>query len=80
MLAAAHVSHSLGYLDRADQRAHLELLRLNGAPTNLPDGLDVDAIVDVCRRDNKRGYVASRVGELDLVLLQALGCPVRTGN
>lgn len=80
MLAAAHVSRRLGYLDRAEEAAHRDLLALNGAPTALPAELDADSIIDVCRRDNKRGYVAGRYGELDLILLESLGRPLRSGG
>lgn len=76
MLAAARVSRSLGLLSDDDVAAHEELLRLNGAPVRLA-GLDTDAVIERCRLDNKRGYLRTRAGHLDLVLLAGLGRPHR---
>ncbi|MFI8106518.1 2-deoxy-scyllo-inosose synthase [Streptomyces sp. NPDC086023] len=81
MLAAARVSRELGMLDRSDEAAHLRLLELNGAPTVLPEELDAASVLDIVRRDNKRGYVPGRSGTCDLILLEGLGRPHRpAGN
>jgi 3-dehydroquinate synthetase len=80
MLAAARVSRQLGYMSRSDEAAHLKLLELNGAPTRMISGLTADDILGMCRHDNKRGYVNSRAGQLDLVLLAGLGRPLRQGD
>jgi 3-dehydroquinate synthetase len=80
MLAAARISRELGYLSRSDEAAHVKLLELNGAPTKMINGLTADDILGLCRHDNKRGYVTSRPGELDLILLEGLGRPLRHGD
>ncbi|MFF1381833.1 2-deoxy-scyllo-inosose synthase [Streptomyces sp. NPDC058308] len=73
MLAAARMSRELGLLDHSDERAHRRLLELNGAPLRLPDGIGTDAVLEVIRLDNKRGYVPGRAGTLDFILLEGLG-------
>ncbi len=80
MLAAARISRELGLLDRGDEAAHRTLLELNGAPTTLPEGLDTDAVLGLVRLDNKRGYLSKRGGSCDLILLEGLGRPHRTGS
>ncbi|WP_055563545.1 2-deoxy-scyllo-inosose synthase [Streptomyces atriruber] len=80
LLVAARVSVDLGQLDRADEAAHRRLLELNGAPVVMPDGLDLDAVMDAVRLDNKRGYLPHTEGKCDMVLLDALGRPHRTGE
>ncbi|WP_329269256.1 2-deoxy-scyllo-inosose synthase [Streptomyces sp. NBC_01451] len=78
MLAAARMSRELGLLDRSEELAHHRLLELNGAPTRLPEELDVRSVLDVIRLDNKRGYVPGREGTFDFILLESLGaahCP-----
>lgn len=80
MLAAARISHQLGYLSQSDVEAHLELLELNGAPTTMMPELNTENILELCRHDNKRGYVKARTGQLDLVLLEKLGRPIRHGD
>ncbi|MET9232357.1 2-deoxy-scyllo-inosose synthase [Lentzea sp. NPDC003310] len=80
MLAAARISRELGHLDRADEEAHLELLRRNGAPTRLPADLEIEDVLATVRLDNKRGYLRDTTGKRDLILLEALGRPLRTGS
>lgn len=80
LLVAARVSVELGYLDPADEAAHRRLLELNGAPTLMPDGLDLEAVMDAVRLDNKRGYIPHSDGKCDMVLLDALGRPHHTGE
>jgi 3-dehydroquinate synthase/2-deoxy-scyllo-inosose synthase len=77
MLAAARVSGLLGYLSRSDEAAHRFLLQRNGAPTKLPDSLAVEEILRTVRLDNKRGYLRSREGMCDFILLDGLGMPHR---
>ncbi len=77
MLAAARISRLLGYLDSADEAAHKELLLRNGAPTTLPDALDVEELLRAVRLDNKRGYLRSRPSMCDFILLDGLGAPHR---
>lgn len=78
MLAAAHISAEMGYLDRDEQSAHQELLARNGAPTELPADLDVESVMEAVRLDNKRGYVAEQPGCCGLILLDGLGSPHHT--
>ncbi|MCP9211486.1 2-deoxy-scyllo-inosose synthase [Streptomyces cucumeris] len=73
MLAAARMSRELGLLDRSDEQAHRRLLELNGAPVQLPEGIDADSVLEVIRLDNKRGYVPGRTGAVDFILLEELG-------
>lgn len=80
MLAAARVAVLQGYMSRADEAAHRELLERNGGPTEFPDTLQVDDIVRTVRLDNKRGYVRPRPGTCDLVLLDGLGRPHHEGG
>ncbi|WP_016908914.1 2-deoxy-scyllo-inosose synthase [Streptomyces xiaopingdaonensis] len=80
MLAAARMSRRLGVLDLSDEHAHRELLERNGAPTQLPPGLLTDALVEVVRRDNKRGYLPGTPGTLDYILLEAPGRAHRPGG
>ncbi|WP_195763865.1 2-deoxy-scyllo-inosose synthase [Pseudoduganella rivuli] len=75
MLAAARISRLLGYLSESDEAAHAVLLERNGSPTTLPAYLDIEAIMHKVRFDNKRGYVRSRAGYCDFVLLDGLGRP-----
>lgn len=77
MLVAARISRQLGYLSAADEAAHRDLLILNGAPTKLIDGLEVEAILDLCQRDNKRGYVECLEGHIEFILLTGLGKSLR---
>jgi 3-dehydroquinate synthetase len=76
MLAAAQISRRLGHLSRSDETAHIELLRLNGVPSGAMAAFDADALLDVCRRDNKRGYVPTQNGKIDFILLEGLGHPL----
>jgi len=80
MLVAARVSRLLGFLDEADEMAHRVLLERNGAPVELPSQLTVDEIIAVVRRDNKRGYVPSRPGMADMIILEGLGRPHWVGD
>jgi 3-dehydroquinate synthetase len=75
MLAAAHISAEMGYLDRDEVALHQELLARNGAPTMLPAGLDVESVLEEVRLDNKRGYVPEQPGSCGFILLDTLGCP-----
>lgn len=75
MLAAARISHLLGYLSKSDEAAHRVMLERNGAPTTLPRTLDLDELLRTVRFDNKRGYRRARPGACDFILLDALGKP-----
>jgi|SRR5471032_219120 len=77
MLAAARISRLLGYLSESDEAAHALLLGRNGSPTSLPAYLDIESIMHKVQFDNKRGYVRSRTGYCDFVLLDGLGRPHR---
>lgn len=73
MLAAARISRLLGYLDSSDEEKHRELLQRNGAPTVVPNPPELKQIMEIIRLDNKRGYVRTRAGMCDFVLLDQLG-------
>jgi len=76
LLVEAHVSHARGLLRDTEVRQHYSLLRRNGAPTTLPQTLDLDALIRLIRDDNKIGYLPRREGYHVMVLLQHLGQPV----
>jgi 3-dehydroquinate synthetase len=79
-LVAARVATLLGHLDPAVEAAHQHLLERNGAPTMFPPGLTVPALMETIRKDNKRGYLPPRRGYVDMVLLDGLGRPHRSGG
>lgn len=79
-LVAARIATLLGHLDPAVEAAHQHLLERNGAPTTFPHGLTVPALMETIRKDNKRGYLPPRRGYVDMVLLDGLGRPHRSGG
>jgi 3-dehydroquinate synthase/2-deoxy-scyllo-inosose synthase len=79
-LVAARIATLLGHLDPAVEAAHQHLLERNGAPTTFPPGLTVPALMETVRKDNKRGYLPPRRGYVDMVLLDGLGRPRRSGG
>jgi 3-dehydroquinate synthetase len=78
MLAAARVARRLGVLDARAEWIHRELLERNGAPMGLPAGIEAGHVLEVCRLDNKRGYLRERPGYGDMLLLEGLGRPLRS--
>jgi len=80
MLTAAQVARRLGVLDERSEWAHWELLERNGAPTALPPGVDPGRVLEVSQLDNKRGYLRRRPGHRDMVLLEGIGLPRRSGG
>jgi len=76
LLVEAHISHARGWLGDREVNQHYSLLLRNGAPTTLPQTLDLDALIRVIRDDNKIGYLPRREGYHVMVLLQRLGQPV----
>ncbi len=80
MLVIARAARLLGLLDRADEAAHLDLLRRNGAPTRLPPGITPEQLLNVVVLDNKRGLVPSIPGHSLEVVLERLGEPYYTGG
>jgi 3-dehydroquinate synthetase len=79
-LVAARIATLLGHLDPAVEAAHQHLLERNGGPTTFPPGLTVPALRETIRKDNKRGYLPPRRGYVDMVLLDGLGRPHRSGG
>ncbi|MBQ1053068.1 iron-containing alcohol dehydrogenase [Micromonospora sp. C51] len=82
MLVAAEVSRELGHLSDCEVDDHyrtVSLLRLPPATAG-PGRLAHDQLRSVLARDNKRGYLRCRPGEVPMVLLKALGTPVTDGN
>lgn len=79
-LVAARVAASLGFAGPDVEKAHENLLALNGAPTRFPEYLEPDLLMDAVRLDNKRGYIPHRPGHVDMVLLEGLGQPHHAGG
>jgi 3-dehydroquinate synthetase len=79
MLTAARAARLLGVLDAGSEWTHWELLELNGAPTELPAGVQAHDVLELARLDNKRGYLRERPGHRDMVLLVGIGQPLRSG-
>jgi 3-dehydroquinate synthetase len=80
MLTAARAAHLLGVLDAGSEGTHWELLELNGAPTELPRGVQPHHVLELAQLDNKRGYLRQRPGHRDMVLLEGIGQPLRSGR
>lgn len=80
MVAEAAVSRRLGLLSQSDLDAHLTLLQANGAITAVPPSYSTETLLSIMRRDNKRGYLPHTPGKMDVVLLEQLGRPNRTGK
>jgi 3-dehydroquinate synthetase len=80
MVVAARISHLLGMLSRQEEEAHRTLLRRNGAPTSIPLHVSAQELLELMAHDNKRGYLPPVHGKYDMVLLERLGVPHRTGG
>ncbi len=80
MLCAARISHTLGYLSEEEVYLHKELLEKAGAPTTIPLHIDSDTILSIMKFDNKRGYISSGTGTMQLVLLDSIGKPLKDQN
>jgi 3-dehydroquinate synthetase len=78
MLVIARAARLLGWLDHADEAAHLDLLRRNGAPTRLPPGITPQQILNAIVLDNKRGLLPTIPGHSLEVVLERLGKPYYT--
>ena len=80
MVIAARTSELLGVAAQGLEEAHHDLLGRLGTPRNVPACVDTDKLMALVWRDNKRGYLEPRFGTHDMVLLEDLGRPVRTGE
>jgi 3-dehydroquinate synthetase len=82
LIVEGTLAFQLGMLSREDLQTHYELLQANGAPIAIPDdpAYDTEKLLAFLVRDNKRGYLPPTPGKIDLVLLKALGQPMRTGG
>ena len=80
MVVAARISRMLGMLSRQEEEAHRTLLRRNGAPTRVPRHVSAQELLELMAHDNKRGYLTPVRGKYDMVLLERLGVPHRTGE
>jgi 3-dehydroquinate synthase/2-deoxy-scyllo-inosose synthase len=80
MVVEATISRQLGLLPQPDLGAHLALLRANGAYLAVPTVYGTETLLTIMRKDNKRGYLPYVPGKIDLVLLEQLGRPNRTGK
>ena len=79
MVAEGAISRRLGMLSKSDFEAHLKLLQANGASTVIPSAFTTETLLSIMRSDNKRGYLPPVPGRMDIVLLEQLGRPNRTG-
>ncbi len=68
LVAAARLSHRLGYLDAADVERIAALLTRAGLPTTLPEDIDPEALVQKLYTDKK-----VRDGQLRFVLPERIG-------
>ncbi len=75
MVVAAHLSNRRGWLTKDQVNLHEEIVGALGAPTRLPRHICIEAVIDLVRRDNKRGYVPHGPHEVPFVLLRELGRP-----
>jgi 3-dehydroquinate synthase/2-deoxy-scyllo-inosose synthase len=75
MKVASRVAASLGYLDDSVVGLHDELVSALGGPTELAQSSDLDAIMEVVKADNKRGYLTLDSSQAAMVLLRDLGKP-----
>ncbi len=80
MVVAARISRMLGMLSQREEEAHRTLLRRNGAPTRVPRHVSAQELLELMAHDNKRGYLPPVRGKYDMVLLERLGVPHRTGG
>lgn len=80
MLIAARAARLLGVLDEDSECKHWELLELNGAPTRLPAGVAPRQVLAAARLDNKRGYLRQRPDHRDMILIEGIGRPLRSGG
>jgi len=80
MMVAARAARLLGLLDRADEAAHLDLLRRNGAPVTLPAGIQPRDVLNVVALDNKLGLLPAIPGHYLEVVLKRLGQPCYTAG
>ena len=75
MVVAAHLSNRRGWLTQDQVSVHEDIVAMLGAPTRLLEHIDVEAALELVRRDNKRGYVPHGPHEVPFVLLHDLGQP-----
>jgi 3-dehydroquinate synthetase len=80
MVVAAHLSRERGWLSREAVELHETLAAELGAPVRLPSWLSVDEVMDVVRRDNKRGYLPVAADSVAFVLLREIGQPAGSPN
>ncbi len=73
MVVAARISRMLGMLSRQEEER-------NGAPTRVPRHVSAQELLELMAHDNKRGYLTPVRGKYDMVLLERLGVPHRTGE
>ncbi len=75
LVAAARLSHRLGYLEEADEARITALLTRAGLPTTLPEDIDPEALVQKLYTDKK-----VRDGQLRFVLPERIGAVVCFGE
>jgi len=79
MLVAAETSAAMGLLNAADLAHHYRLVRHLGLPhpSERLAATELREVREVLGADNKRGHIPCAADEIPMVLLEALGSPVR---
>lgn len=80
MRVAARVAHRLGLAAATLCCEHDELLEEVGLLLGLPEGVDLDPVMETIAHDNKRGRIDLRPGQCAMVLLSELGLPAGDPN
>ncbi len=76
MRAAAKVALRMGLMTPDAYRAHEKRLALVGEPMKNSPDLDIERVLNLVPRDNKRGYRSALPGCVDMVLLSDIGKPI----
>lgn len=80
LICAAHIARELLGLPREMIELHHTLLQRAGAPACIPSGINVNALIERIKMDNKRGYLNVAPHDAAMVLLTSLGQPAREGG
>ena len=80
MRIAAEVSYELGFLSEDIKNKHNDLINSIGNLEHTFSNEDIDSIVDIMKKDNKKGYLNTKSDTIDLVLIENLGKPLFTEN
>lgn len=75
MVAAGHIAEALGFWTAEENARQLALLQKTGLPTQLPQGLDLDAILTTLQADKK-----VQDGRVRFVMPRGLGAAFVTSD